>query len=108
MIEPRARIELSSNIYTRRRSGHEILYDFFKTLSHGPVIPTHLMYGSGLNHVKMTKVIKTLLENGLLIELTYHTKGRKKTKRKAYSLTNDGFLLLKKMREFMTQMDCLI
>jgi len=74
---------------TRRRSKLEIYLDVLRVIKGGVRKPTRIMYGANLSWKPLQQVLKSLLDQGLIVEIDVSDGGDKRTT-KHYEITQKG------------------
>ena len=74
---------------TRRRSKLEIYLDVLRVIKGGVRKPTRIMYGANLSWKPLQQVLRSLLDQGLIIEIDVSDGGDKRTT-KHYEITQKG------------------
>lgn len=74
---------------TRRRSKLEIYLDVLRVIKEGVHKPTRIMYGANLSWKPLQQVLKSLLDQGLIIEIDVSDGGDRRTT-KHYEITQKG------------------
>ena len=74
---------------TRRRSKLEIYLDVLRVIKEGVHKPTRIMYGANLSWKPLQQVLRSLLDQGLIIEIDVSDGGDKRTT-KHYEITQKG------------------
>jgi len=74
---------------TRRRSKLEIYLDVLRVIEEGVHKPTRIMYGANLSWKPLQQVLRSLLDQGLIIEIDVSDGGDKRTT-KHYEITQKG------------------
>ena len=98
---PKTRTEIKYNFPIKKRDKIDIMHTILTLISQGPIKPTHIIQGTYLQYNRAVKIISNLVDKGFVTEYKYHTTGKTKKIRKAYSLTQEGFLLLEKLDEIL-------
>jgi len=75
-----------------RRSRMETFGDILRVISSGAQKPTHIMYKANLSWIVMQEYMKTLQQQGLVVEV------EEKSSKRMYRLTNKGFEVLHRMQ----------
>jgi len=74
---------------TRRRSKLEIYLDVLRVIKEGVHKPTRIMYGANLSWKPLQQVLRSLLDQGLIIEIDVSDGGDRRTT-KHYEITQKG------------------
>jgi predicted transcriptional regulator len=74
---------------TRRRSKLEIYLDVLRVIKGGVQKPTRIMYGANLSWKPLQQVLRSLLDQGLIMEIDVSDGGDKRTS-KHYEITQKG------------------
>ncbi len=74
---------------TRRRSKLEIYLDVLRVIKEGVHKPTRIMYGANLSWKPLQQVLRSLLDQGLILEIDVSDGGDRRTT-KHYEITQKG------------------